>query len=372
MKAPEATVPLTECAPKVKFTPANANNHLFHRARVGDEIEIENNNSRVIYEFNLLGLSNFGEYQIPMSIFFFIINVLTIFGNLFIFDIIRRDRSLHNPMYFFLSHLSFLDMTSSCIILPKMLANYLTNTRSISYVGCLIQLYFFITFLATECFLLTTMAYDRYVAICNPLCYALIMNSKLCIVMAVCSWMFGLMYAMLHTILIARLDFCHCREITNYFCDLPPLLRISCTNILQNIVLIFLGGVLIGVNSLIFTLLSYIHIMLSILRIHSVKGRYKAFSTCASHIIVFTLFISSLVAVYFQPVSTYSLYGDRLLSLVYTVLTPLLNPLIYCIRNADVKKAIGKMLSLQRQRMCLIIAQSRAVGKLGIADVCLY
>ncbi|OCU01573.1 hypothetical protein XELAEV_18007364mg [Xenopus laevis] len=286
-------------------------------------------NHTSVYAFILLGLSSYGQYQIPMFTLFFCISLLTLSGNITIFEIIRRNRNLHMPMYFFLSHLSLLDMTSSFIIIPKMLANYLSSTQIITFAECLTQLHLFITFLATECFLLTVMAYDRYVAICNPLHYSKLMKHTNCI--------------------------------KHYFCDLPPLLYISCTNILPNVVAIFLGGILIGIGSFVFTVFSYIKIILNILKIKSVKGRFKAFSTCASHITVFTLFISTLIAVYFQSLSTYSLNNNRLLSLVYTVLTPLLNPFIYSVRNTDVKRAIRSMI-LQKKG-------SELVQKIGVKQL---
>eukprot|EP00079_Xenopus_tropicalis_P020449 XP_012811330.1 PREDICTED: olfactory receptor 1038-like [Xenopus tropicalis] len=177
-----------------------------------------------------------------MATLFFSISFLTLSGNLIIIETIRRNRNLHIPMYFFLSHLSFLDMTSSFIIIPKMLANYLSSTQIITFYECLTQLHLFITFLATECFLLTAMAYDRYVAICNPLHYSALMNYTNCVRMVAASWFLGILYATVHIILTSRLDFCYSLEIKHYFCDLPPLLYISCTNILPNIVAIFLGA----------------------------------------------------------------------------------------------------------------------------------
>ncbi|KAE8633916.1 hypothetical protein XENTR_v10002141, partial [Xenopus tropicalis] len=306
------------------------------------------NNHTCVYTFILLGLSSYGQYEIPMATLFFSISFLTLSGNLIIIETIRRNRNLHIPMYFFLSHLSFLDMTSSFIIIPKMLANYLSSTQIITFYECLTQLHLFITFLATECFLLTAMAYDRYVAICNPLHYSALMNYTNCVRMVAASWFLGILYATVHIILTSRLDFCYSLEIKHYFCDLPPLLYISCTNILPNIVAIFLGGILIGIGSFSFTMFSYIKIVSNILKIKSVKGRFKAFSTCASHITVFTLFISTLIAVYFQSLSTNSLNSNRLVSLVYTVLTPLLNPLIYSLRNTDIKRAMSSMILQKR------------------------
>ncbi|KAG8455580.1 hypothetical protein GDO86_001686, partial [Hymenochirus boettgeri] len=301
---------------------------------------MESNHTR-FSAFLLLGLSS-GEYQIPLVTLFFLINLLTLFGNFTIIEVIRRNRDLHTPMYFFLGHLSFLDMASSFIIIPKMLANFFSSKQTITFVGCLIQLHFFITFLATECFLLSAMAYDRYFAICRPLHYCTAMKFTTCSLMVATSWILGLLYALVHIILISRLDFCYSIEVNHYFCDLPPLLNISCSDIFANIVAIFLGGVLIGYGSFIFTLFSYINIILIILKIQSVKGKYKAFSTCATHLSVFTLFISTLVAVYFQPPSTHSLKSKRLVSLVYVLLTPLLNPFIYSLRNEDVKRALRK------------------------------
>ncbi|XP_078526650.1 olfactory receptor 5V1-like [Lissotriton helveticus] len=303
------------------------------------------NKTTAVLDFTLLGLSNLQMHQTSLFVLFISIYVLTVTGNLAICALITVDVNLHTPMYFFLIHLSFLDACSPSVTVPKMLANFLVNNRKISFGGCLSQLYFFISFLAAECFLLTAMALDRYVAICHPLRYTLIMNRAACAQLAMGSWCGGFLYSMAHTILTSLLHFCGSHEIHHFFCDLPPLLSLSCSDTFINSVLIFAGGVLIGVSSFILTLLSYIKILSTVLKSRSTRGRSKAFSTCISHLTVFTLFLTSLIFVYMRPKSSYSLDSDRLVSVFYSVLTPLLNPIIYTLRNRDITLALRTIFS---------------------------
>nr|XP_033781338.1 olfactory receptor 5V1-like [Geotrypetes seraphini] len=307
--------------------------------------EMNGLNYTIINEFILLGLSNLSEYQEILFIVFLVVYLLTVIGNLTIFIAIYTHSCLQKPMYYFLSNLSFLDICSTSVIVPRMLANFLTKECGISFLGCMVQLYAFIALLATEYFLLTAMAYDRYVAICNPLRYAIVMNRKFCVQMAGSSWTSGLLYSLLHTLLTSRLKFCGPHRISSFFCDLPPLLKLSCTETFINTIAIFAGGVLIGMFSFFFTCISYFKIISSVLKMNSKEGRTKAFSTCASHLTVFTLFLTSLIFVYLRPTPLYSLGSDRLVSLFYSVVTPFLNPVIYTLRNKEVQGVLRKAVS---------------------------
>uniref|UniRef100_G1PY84 G-protein coupled receptors family 1 profile domain-containing protein n=2 Tax=Myotis lucifugus TaxID=59463 RepID=G1PY84_MYOLU len=239
----------------------------------------------------------------------------------------------HTPMYFFLANLSFVDVCYSSTITPKMLVDLLSEKKTISFAGCFLQLYFFIALATTECILFGLMAYDRYVAICNPLLYPLVMTRTVCLKMAAGAFAAGLLNSMVHTSYISRLPFCSSNVIHHFFCDSPPLFKLSCsdTPLNESIISTFAGVNMVG--TLLVILTSYCYILFSIFRMHSGEGRHKAFSTCASHLTAIILFYSTAIYTYLRPTSSYSLGQDKVASVFYTVVIPMLNPLIYSLRN---------------------------------------
>ncbi|XP_029435479.1 olfactory receptor 5V1-like [Rhinatrema bivittatum] len=309
---------------------------------------MENKNQSELTHFFLLGFGNQLEIQIPFSVIFLMIYLLNFFGNFSIIIAVRSDSRLHNPMYFFLCNLSFLDICYTSVTIPKMLANMLSNSTSISFAGCIAQIFFFIGLAGTEFFLLSVMAYDRYVAICNPLLYHNLMSKRVCIQLATGPWMAGFLNSLVHTLLLSQLSYCESNKVNQYFCDIPPLLALACGDKhINEIVLLSMGGIL-GMGSFLLTLVSYVHIISSILKIRSAEGKRKAFSTCTSHLIVVSLFYGTAIFTYVRPTSSYSPDKDRLVSMLYGVVTPMLNPVIYSLRNKDVKSALLKAVVRKR------------------------
>uniref|UniRef100_F6XC68 Olfactory receptor n=2 Tax=Ornithorhynchus anatinus TaxID=9258 RepID=F6XC68_ORNAN len=250
-------------------------------------------------------------------------------------------------MYFFLSKLSFVDLCLTTTTLPKMLLNIQTRKKTISYTGCLTQAYFLIFFAFMDSFLLTAMAFDRYVAICHPLYYTTTVNPQLCVFLVAGSWFITFLHALLHTVMTARLSFCGDNEIPHFYCDLTPLLKLSCSDISTNEVLIFTVTVLLGSAPAMCIVVSYIRIVSAVLKIPSAEGKQKVFSTCGSHLTVVTLFYGAGMGVHFQPSSIQSKHEDLLASVLYTVVTPMLNPFIYSLRNKDMKGALRKLFSCE-------------------------
>ncbi|XP_032765644.1 olfactory receptor 145-like isoform X4 [Rattus rattus] len=305
-------------------------------------------NGSLVTEFILQGLTNDPDLQLPLFLLFLLIYTTTVLGNLALITLIALNSHLHTPMYFFLLNLSFIDLCYSSVITPKMLMNFLVKKNFISYVGCMTQLYFFCFFAVSECCVLSSMAYDRYVAICNPLLYNISMSPKVCSYLMFGSYIMGFSGAMIHTGWILRLTFCDRNIINHYFCDLLPLLQLSCTNTYANEVeIIVVGGIDIIVPSvIIFT--SYAFILSNIFQMRSTEGRSKAFSTCSSHIIAVSLFFGSGAFMYLQPSSPESMDQGKRSSIFYTILVPMMNPLIYSLRNKDVKVALKKTFSRRR------------------------
>ncbi|XP_028718048.1 olfactory receptor 145-like [Peromyscus leucopus] len=299
-------------------------------------------NSSLVTEFILQGLTNDPDLQLPLFLLFLLIYTTTALGNAALITLIVLNSHLHTPMYFFLLNLSFIDLCYSSVITPKMLMNFLVRKNVISYVGCMTQVYFFCFFALSECSVLTSMAYDRYVAICNPLLYNTAMSPKMCSYLMLGSYIMGFSGAMILTGWMLRLTFCDRNTINHYFCDLLPLLQLSCTNTFANgIEIIFVGGIYIFVPSvIIFT--SYGFILSTIFQMRSTEGRSKAFSTCSSHIIAVSLFFGSGAFMYLQPSSVGSMDEGKRSSIFYTILVPMMNPLIYSLRNKDVKVALRK------------------------------
>ncbi|XP_057565099.1 olfactory receptor-like protein OLF4 [Hippopotamus amphibius kiboko] len=299
-------------------------------------------NDTQISEFFLLGLSEELELQPLIFGLFLCMYLITVFGNLLIILAVISDSHLHTPMYFFLSNLSFVDICFTSTIIPKMLWNIQTQSKVITYEGCIIQMYFYILFVCLDDFLLTVMAYDRFVAICHPLHYMVIMNPRLCVLLVLVSWIISILHSLLESLMLLRLSFCTDLEIPHFFCELKQMVQFACSDsFLNNMVMHFAAGLLGGV-SLVGILYSYSKIVSSVRGISSAKGKCKAFSTCASHLLVVSLFYCTSLGVYFNPAATHSSHSSATASVMYTVVTPMLNPFIYSLRNKDLKGALKR------------------------------
>ncbi|XP_047608877.1 olfactory receptor 8B3-like [Phacochoerus africanus] len=301
-------------------------------------------NGSFVTQFILLGLTDQPDLQLPLFFLFLVMYMVTVMGNLGLIILVVLNSHLHTPMYFFLFNLSFIDLCYSSVFTPKMLINFISEKNIISLMGCMTQLYFFCFFFAiSECYVLTSMAHDRYVAICNPLLYNIAMSPKVCSSLMLASYLMAFSGATAHTGCMLRLTFCDANTINHYFCDIPPLLQLSCTSTYINDMVVF---IVVGINIIVPSLtisVSYGLILSSILHISSRKGRFKAFSTCSSHIIAVSLFFGSVAFMYLRP-SAQSVDEGKISSVFYTNIVPLLNPLIYSLRNKDVKRALRKTL----------------------------
>ncbi|XP_045141789.1 olfactory receptor 1361-like, partial [Echinops telfairi] len=308
-------------------------------------------NQSSVSEFLLLGLIWKPEHQLILFALFLSMYLATVLGNLLIILAISTDSRLHSPMYFFLSNLSFVDLCISSTIVPNMLSNHLLSSQTISFPACLTQMYFFIVLIVMDNFLLAVMAYDRFVAVCHPLHYTTKMTHQLwpwlCALMVTGSWGIANVNALLHTLLMARLSFCADNKIPHFFCDMTPLLKLSCSDTHINDLMILIAGGMVITIPLVCILVSYICITTAVLRIPSTKGKWKTFSTCGSHLAVVSLFYGTIFAVYFSPSATHSAENDIAAAVMYTVVTPMLNPFIYSLRNKDMKGALTKLLKLQ-------------------------
>ncbi|XP_006996078.3 olfactory receptor 8B8-like [Peromyscus maniculatus bairdii] len=302
-------------------------------------------NDSLVTEFILLGITDQPELKIPLFLLFLVIYMITALGNLTLIILIVLNSHLHTPMYFFLFNLSCIDLCYSSVITPKMLMNFIEKKDVISYTGCMTQLYFFCFFVISECYVLTSMAYDRYVAICNPLLYNVALSPKVCFYLMLGSYLMGFSGAMIHTGCILRLTFCDGNTINHYFCDVLPLLQLSCTSTYANEIELFIvtGKDIIVPTVIIFT--SYGFILSSILKIRSTESRSKAFSTCSSHMLAVCLFFGSGAFMYLKPTSAVSMDEGKFSSIFYTIVVPMMNPLIYSLRNKDVKVAVRKTLN---------------------------
>ncbi|XP_037696023.1 olfactory receptor 10A3-like [Choloepus didactylus] len=299
-------------------------------------------NQSTVVEFILLGFSNFPELQEQLFGVFLVIYLVTVMGNVIIIAIISLDQSLHIPMYLFLQNLSVVEVSFSAVIMPKMLVVLSTEKTMISFVGCFAQMYFILLFGGTECFLLGAMAYDRFAAICHPLSYPMIMNKSVFMNLILFSWISGIMVATVQTTWVFSFPFCGPNEINHLSCETPAVLELACADIFFEIYA-FTGTMLIVMVPFLLILLSYIRVLFSILKMPSTSGRQKAFSTCASHLTSVTLFYGTANMTYLQPKSGYSPETKKLMSLAYSLLTPLLNPLIYSLRNSEMKRALVKL-----------------------------
>ncbi|XP_069861171.1 olfactory receptor 1G1-like [Dipodomys merriami] len=305
------------------------------------------NHTRVL-EFFLLGFSE--EQQNFLFGIFLTIYLVTVAGNSLIILAIGSDPHLHTPMYFFLANFSLTDLCLSSTTVPWMLTSIQAHSITISYAGCLSQIHFFLWFIGLDVFLLAVMAYDRLVAICYPLHYTLIMSARCCILLVVVSLILAFSYSLTHTILLAQLSFCIDNTIPHFFCDLLPLLKLSCSSTYANqCVLMYWGGALTILIPLLI-IISYVRIMAAIVKVPSAGGKWKTFSTCGSHLSAVCLFYVSAIGVYFIPSGSDSVSKDKIAAVMYAVVTPMLNPFIYSLRNKDMKGALGRLLSRRALR----------------------
>ncbi|XP_018430452.1 PREDICTED: olfactory receptor 1019-like [Nanorana parkeri] len=286
--------------------------------------------------FTLLGLSEIPYLQVICVLVLSVMCVITVSGNLLLILAVRLNPALQTPMYFFLSHLSIIDIGFSFTIVPKLLVNTVSKDRSISLSGCALQMFFSLALGGAECILLAVMAYDRFAAICRPLHYNNIMNRKLCLCLASGAWSLCFINSALHVVLTFDLPYCRSRRVSHYFCEIPPFLQLSCGDTRLNEVLVYVSAVVIVMCSFMLTLISYHHIISTVLKIRCSQGRQRAFSTCGSHLTVVTLYYGTIMFMYMKPPSAYS-QTDRAASILYTVVTPMLNPFIYSVRNKEVQ-----------------------------------
>ncbi|CAI9592814.1 unnamed protein product [Staurois parvus] len=268
--------------------------------------------------------------------------IITLSGNLLLITVVRINQKLQTPMYFFLSNLSFIDIGFSSTIVPKILVNTLVKDRSISLLGCAMQMFFHLGLGGTECVILAVMAYDRFAAICRPLHYNTIMNKMLCASLVVGSWSICFLNSAIHVALTFQLPFCKSHHVNHFFCEVPPFLRMSCRDTSLNEIGMYISAGILGLFAFCLTLISYVHIISTILKIRSSQGRRKVFSTCGSHLTVVGLYYGTLLFMYLRPRSIKTPELDKSLSIVYTVVTPMLNPLVYSIRNEDVKNTVKR------------------------------
>ncbi|KAM4012906.1 LOW QUALITY PROTEIN: olfactory receptor 12D1-like [Anomaloglossus baeobatrachus] len=304
---------------------------------------MELTNYTSITEFVLLGLTDVRKLQVIFFLFFLMFYIINLIGNISIMVITVIDTSLHTPMYYFLWHLSFLDIFYSSVPVPKMLRDLLALEKTISFAGCISQMHFFHFLGSTEVMLLTAMSYDRYVAIGNPLRYSTIMNTRVCRCLSFSSWIAGYFHSLIHTVMAAKLPFCGPNLVKHFFCDIKPVLQLACTDISLNLKLLKRVTGTLATTTLLLTLLSYF-IIKFLLKIRASEGRKRAFSTCSAHLIVVFLLYGTAIFTYIRLSSQDSLDQDRAAAVLFTVITPALNPIIYTLRNKDMKKAMKKII----------------------------
>ncbi|XP_078524971.1 olfactory receptor 5AR1-like [Lissotriton helveticus] len=305
---------------------------------------MEGNNGSTVTDFVLLGFSDLPQLRLVLLVAFSIIYLISAAGNLLMISLIIVDRHLHTPMYFFLCHLSFVDLSLTTTTVPRLIRDTLESRKIISFNECLTQVFCFVSFVCVECFLLAVMAFDRFVAVCNPLRYTTVMNQKVCIVLVTTLWTLALSYSLMHVVLILRLSFCSSNKINHFVCDTVPLFKLSCSDTSMNQLVIFTVGSLIVMVPFLIVVFSYARIVFAIFKISSADGRRKTFSTCSSHLTVVTLYFGTIMFMYFRPSSSYSLTKDRVASVMYTVLAPTVNPFIYSLRNNDVIRSLKKII----------------------------
>ncbi|XP_062994323.1 olfactory receptor 10A3-like [Elgaria multicarinata webbii] len=299
-------------------------------------------NQTTVSEFILLGFGDLPKVHVLLFLLFLVVYLVTMAGNLLIVVLVVADQHLHTPMYFFLGNLSFLESCYSSTILPKMLSSLLTGEKRISIKACFLQFFIFSCLAGAECYLLAMMSYDRYLAICKPLHYATLMNSRLSFQLAAVSWVCGILVSISLLLKVSWLSFCGPNEIDHYFCDSPPIINLSCSDTLLVELIALIFACVFTLPPFLLTLTSYVYIIVTILKIPSTTGRQKAFSTCSSHLTVVALYYGTLMLVYMLPRSKDISHLKKVFSLFYTVLTPMVNPLIYSLRNMEVKESMRK------------------------------
>ncbi|XP_005408284.1 PREDICTED: olfactory receptor 8H1-like [Chinchilla lanigera] len=305
---------------------------------------MDRRNSTDVSDFILLGLADSAEAQLLLFLLFLLIYLVTVLGNAGMMLLICLDPQLHTPMYFFLTHLSFLDLSYSSVITPRTLQNLLASSKSISFLGCFTQMYLFIVFGATECFLLSSMANDHYVAICSPLHYPVIMSPRRCHALLAGSYVTGFVDSTVNAIFMSRLWFCNSKVIHHFFCDTSPILALSCSDTYEAELIIFICGGSNLVLSLVTISGSYVSILCTILKMSSTAGKQKAFSTCASHLLGVTIFYDTPIFTHLKLKQSYSLGKDQVACVFYMIVIPMLNPLIYSLRNKEVKNAVIRII----------------------------
>ncbi|KAM6228026.1 olfactory receptor 14A16-like [Porphyrio hochstetteri] len=303
------------------------------------------NNSSSISQFLLLAFADTRELQLLHFCLFLGIYLAALLGNGLIIITIACHHRLHTPMYFFLLNLSVLDLGFISTTVPKSMANSLWDTRAISYTGCVAQLFLFGVLMVTEFFLLTVMAYDRYVAICHPLHYGTLLGSRACVHMAAAAWASGFLNAVLHTANTFSLPLCHGNAVDQFFCEIPPIVKLSCSHAYLREIGLIVVSVCLGFGCFVFIVVSYVQIFRAVLRIPSQQGRHKAFSTCLPHLAVVSLFVSTAIFAYLKPPSISSLFLDLVVAFLYSVVPPAVNPLIYSMRNQELKDAMWKVMT---------------------------
>ncbi|XP_045845885.1 olfactory receptor-like protein OLF4 [Meles meles] len=302
---------------------------------------MEPGNDTQISEFLLLGLSEDPEQQPLIFGLFLSMYLITVFGNLLIILAVSSNSHLHTPMYFFLSNLSLVDICFTSTTIPKMLVNTQTQNKVITYAGCITQIYFFILFAVSDFFMLSVMAYDRFVAICHPLHYTVIMNPQLCGLLILVSWIICILNSFLQSLMMLRLSFCTHFQIPHFFCELNQMIHLACSDTFLNNVVMYFAAVLLGGGPFAGILYSYSKIVSTIHGISTPLGKYKAFSTCTSHLSVVSLFYCTILGVYLSSAAPQSSHTSAVASVMYTVVTPMLNPFIYSLRNKDMKRALN-------------------------------
>ncbi|MEE6490667.1 hypothetical protein FKM82_015940 [Ascaphus truei] len=303
---------------------------------------MDEGNQTSVTEFILLGITNLPQIQNFLFITFLLFYLFTLLGNLSIVTVVISDQRLHTPMYFLLGNLSFLDFFYSSTTVPKMLSGLLMEDKRISFQSCIAQLHVFHFLGSTEALLLTSMSYDRYIAICYPLRYHVLMAKSACIQLASSSWIIGFVYSLSHTILTSKLPFCKLNKVSHFFCDIKPLLKLACVDTHLNESLVSIVTGFVALSTFLLIVISYVFIGTHLLKIRSSQGRRKAFSTCTSHVTVVLLYYGTAFCTYLRPATQDSLEQDRLTAILFTVITPALNPLIYALRNKEVKRSLKK------------------------------
>ncbi|KAL1288229.1 OR7D2 [Ovibos moschatus] len=316
-------------------------------------------NDTQISEFLLLGFSEEPELQPLIFGLFLSMYLITVFGNLLIILLVSSDSHLHTPMYFFLSNLSFVDICFTSTTIPKMLWNNKTQSKVITYEGCITQIYFFILSGVLDIFLLTVMAYDRFVAICHPLYYTVIMNPRLCVLLVLVSWIVCILNSLLQSLMLLQLSFCTDVKIPHFFCDLSQLIQLACSDTFLNNMVMYLASVLWGGGPLAGILYSYSKIVSSIHGMSSSQGKYKAFTTCASHLLIVSLFFCTSLGVYLSSAATHGSQSSATASVMYTVVTPMLNPFIYSLRNKDIKGAMKRFFVMESLKRPIVLGLER-------------